>query len=122
MMNALIAESYAPDQPWPKGSMGDVYEGVCEFVRSVADELKGKGAQAQDLIDAQSFIWLSFGQSKQGGGGDGVEHDCGTKPPKPEVDLDAVVADLAKAAYWPEDRARHLVALVQRWSQVLFQG
>ncbi len=33
-----------------------------------------------------------------------------------------MIKDLARATYWPEERARLLVSLAQRWRQLLFQG
>ena len=43
--------------------MGEIYAEVCDFVRSVAEELKSHGVPVRDLIDAQSFVWLSFGKT-----------------------------------------------------------
>jgi hypothetical protein len=76
--------------------MGDVYEGVCEFILSVADELKAKGIPVQDMIDAQSFVWLSYLRAKVHST---TDEDTGVAEPlKGGVDIDAVWSDLAKAA------------------------
>jgi AAA domain (dynein-related subfamily) len=104
---------YAPEETWPKGTMGDIYEAVCHFILSVADELKAKGIPVQDLIDAQSFVWISFQSPPERG--PRVPEPCG-------VDIDAAWRDLAKAAYWPEAKAKHLVHMAQRWPHLLFQG
>ncbi len=53
-------ERFMPAALWPKGSMGEIYAEVCGFVRAVAACLTAKGAPVQDLIDAQSFLWLSY--------------------------------------------------------------
>lgn len=52
---------YAPRLEWPKGcSLGELYEDVCGFVKSIEQELRERGVPVQDLIDAQSFMWLRF--------------------------------------------------------------
>lgn len=114
------------DEPWPKGSMGEIYEVVCDFVRAVAEELRTKGAPVEDLIDAQSFLWMSFSESKKAAsaagqtpGGQHLGHSAAIAI---ALDADAVAGDLARAAYWPEDRARGLIQLANRWPQLLFQG
>ena len=112
-------ERYAPGVAWPKGSMGEIYAQMCEFVRSVRASLEAYGVPIQDLIDAQSFVWLSFldaratepRQERQ-------ERNPSTSP----VGSASVARDLADAAFWPEARAGRLVAQVQRWGQLLFQG
>jgi MoxR-like ATPase len=43
---------------WPKGSRGEVYEQVVQFVQDVRGALERQGAPVRDLIDAQSFLWL----------------------------------------------------------------
>ena len=110
-------EHYAVHETWPKGTMGEIYAEVCGFVQEVADALKAHGVPVADLIDAQSFLWLGFRAQKA------VEPT--TKPKTgavEDVDPEAVAKDLATAAFWPIDRARHLVSLAQRWGQLLFQG
>lgn len=118
-------ERYAPSVPWPTGTMGDIYGDVCTFVQEVADVLRQHGANVQDLIDAQSFIWLSFLRAKQEA--EEQVEAAGQKVPKlemagPRIDLDAVIQDLADRCYWPVDRARRLITLVERSGQLLFQG
>jgi hypothetical protein len=112
-------DHYSPTTPWPKGTMGEIYAEVCNFVQSVAEELKSHDVPVRDLIDAQSFVWLSFGKTaKQELPLPGPVAGSGSE----SIDIELVVKDLAKAVYWPEARARKLVDLVQRWGQVLFQG
>jgi hypothetical protein len=111
-------ERYASGRAWPKGTMGDIYDEVCAFVRAVSEGLKAHEVPVQDLIDAQSFIWLSFGEAKK------PEVDPG-KLPAPvvkKIDTAAVVKDLAETVFWPLERAQHLITLVQRSGQLLFQG
>jgi hypothetical protein len=43
---------------WPKGTLGEVYASVVDFVRDVRDALERQGAPVRDLIDAQSFLYL----------------------------------------------------------------
>lgn len=110
---------YAPDATWPTGTMGDVYADVCIFVEAVSDALRTHGIPVQDLIDAQSFMWISFLESKQ------QPSTPKSTPPSqlvPVMDLDAVAMDLAKQTFWPVDRARHLVALACGSRPLLFQG
>jgi len=106
-------ERYASDLPWPKGSMGEIYAEMCEFVQAVGAALKAQGAPIQDLIDAQGFLWLSFLAAKQ---------DEEPTPSNAPVVGESVAKDLAAAAFWPLHRAEHLVDQVQRWGQLLFQG
>lgn len=117
-------EQYAPDVPWPKGTMGDVYAGVCEFVQAVAAELKRQGVPVRDLIDAQSFIWLSFGAAEAMEEPAKTEHEPteSTKPVAEKIDEATVAKDLAEAVSWPLGRAEQLVALLRRSRQLLFQG
>jgi AAA domain (dynein-related subfamily) len=120
-------ERYAPEAAWPKGTMGEIYAAVCSFVQAVADELKEQGVPVQDLIDAQSFIWLSFGAAKKEVAEGGPKKPEAEPAPLPtpvvkKIDSAAVAKDLASAVLWPLERAQHLVALVQRWGQLLFQG
>jgi hypothetical protein len=44
--------------PWPNQNGGALYETLCEFVESVAGALERQGAPIEDLIDAQSFLYL----------------------------------------------------------------
>ena len=106
-------ERYAPDVAWPKGSMGEIYAQVCAFVQAVGAALKEQGAPVQDLIDAQSFVWISFLAAKTA--------DESKPSPVPGV-TQSVAKDLATAALWPQKRAERLATQVQRWGQLLFQG
>lgn len=121
---------YNPGAAWPKGTLGQRYSEMCAFVQAVARELRAHGVPVEDLIDAQSFIWLSFGATDKKD--DGPEKGPGTDRPRQASsspgrahaapDHEAVARDLADATFWPLDRARHLVSLVQRSHQILFQG
>jgi AAA domain (dynein-related subfamily) len=120
-------ERYAPGAAWPKGTMGEIYAEICAFVQAVAEELKEQGVPVQDLIDAQSFIWLSFGDAKkEDAGGEPKKHEA--KPATPlqsvvkKIDTATVAKDLAEAVLWPLERAQHLVTLAQGRAQLLFQG
>lgn len=117
-------QSYAPESPWPKGTMGDVYAGVCDFVQAVAAELRRQGVPVRDLIDAQSFIWLSAGASEVEPEPVETKPETGvrTKPLPEKIDAATVAQDLAKAVMWPLRRAERLVGFVQRSRQLLFQG
>lgn len=113
-------DRYAPGTDWPGGSLGEVYGQVCEFVQSVAQEFHAKGLPVKDLIDAQSFIWIKFRSTEK----PTVQAPTLARPVQPAalIDLSTVATDLARATYWPLERAQHLVGLVQQWGQVLFQG
>ncbi|MBE0429703.1 MAG: AAA family ATPase, partial [Thermoleophilia bacterium] len=109
-------EHYAPTASWPKGTMGEIYSEVCEFVKSVADELKRQKAPIKDLIDAQSFIWTKYNESKK-------------RKPDPQEprdvsgpDLESVAKDLSQSTLWQQEKANHLINMAQRWGQLLFQG
>lgn len=112
-------QRYAPDSAWPKGSMGEIYAQVCEFVQAVAAELKAQGDPVRDLIDAQSFIWLGFEDAKEE---EKLAEVQPAKPPSTTAISGSVAQDLAAAAFWPLDRAERLVSQVERWRQFLFQG
>jgi hypothetical protein len=54
-------EYYARGSDWPtRCSMGERYEDVCAFVKSVEQALLAGGLPVRDLIDAQSFMWLRY--------------------------------------------------------------
>lgn len=106
-------ERYAPDVDWPQGSMGEIYAELCDFVQAVGEALKAQGAPTQDLIDPQSFLWMSFNAAKE---------EKESKPSEPPVGAESVAKDLATATFWPLKRAELLVAQVQHWGQLLFQG
>lgn len=112
-------ERYAPDSSWPKGSMGQIYAQMCEFVQAVFAELEAHGVAVRDLIDAQSFVWIGFFAAKE-------KEQAPSPKPAPSSRAPAVTEnvarDLAAAAFWPQDRADRLVSQVQRWRQLLFQG
>jgi MoxR-like ATPase len=52
---------------WGRYRGGERYEMSCEFVRGVADALRGHGVAIRDLIDAQSFIYLRHRERGPGG-------------------------------------------------------
>lgn len=113
-------EQYAPQASWPKGTAGQRYIELCEFVQSVAAALKSHGAAVVDLIDAQSFVWTSFLAAKE------LAPPPDEKKPGQEktkaVDVKQIAKDLSETTYWPLERAENLISLVQKWGQVLFQG
>jgi len=111
---AFAYERYAPEATLPKGTAGERYAELCEFVKSVAAELTTHGADAVDLIDSQSFIWISFLEAR--------ERAPAPQPQPQVVDPERVAKELSAVTYWELVRARHLVSLVQRWHQILFQG
>lgn len=43
---------------WPRGTLGQVYEQVVDFVTDVRNALEHQGAPVRDMIDAQSFLYL----------------------------------------------------------------
>ncbi len=53
---------------WPKGTAGERYQAICDVVSELADELRGHGAQVRDLIDVQSYLFLT-GQEEAGSDG-----------------------------------------------------
>ena len=112
-------ERYAPDAAWPKGSMGEIYAQMCEFVQSVAAELKTHGVPVRDLIDAQSFVWISFLDAQEREAA--TQAEPVTAAPARAV-AESVAKDLAAATFWPQERAEQLVSRVNRWGQLLFQG
>ena len=87
--------------------------------KSVAAELKTHGVPVRDLIDAQSFVWLSFldAQKREAA----TEAEPVKAAPAPVV-TENVAKDLAAATFWPQERAERLVSQVNRWGQLLFQG
>ena len=111
-------EIYATGEEWPKGSAGTRYVAVCDFVHAVFEELVSQGVPVRDMIDAQSFVWLSaVSLDAEAGGPLTGESKNGAV-----LDLELVIKDLSKVLYWPEDRARKLVQQAGRWNQLLFQG
>jgi hypothetical protein len=112
-------QRYAPDSAWPKGSMGEIYAQMCDFVQAVAAELQRHRVPVRDLIDAQSFVWIGFNTAKE------REKPAHAEPAKisttPPI-TESVAKDLAAAAFWPQDRAERLISQVGRWRQLLFQG
>lgn len=104
---------------WPStGTAGSKFARVCDFVQGVKDSLSEHGLAVEDLIDAQSFLWMYWQERARATPPDDE------KPEEPEVPLDPEVLarDLAEAALWPVDRARELVHKATRWRRLLFQG
>jgi len=52
---------YARVDSLSKGSAGEKYSEACEFIKAVSDRLVADGVPIADLIDAQSFVWISAG-------------------------------------------------------------
>jgi MoxR-like ATPase len=91
---------------WPAtGTAGSKYATVCDFVYGVQESLRSQGVAVEDMIDAQSFVWL--------------RHERQT--PEPE-DLDVLARDLAESVLWPVERAHELARMAVRWRRLLFQG
>ena len=50
---------YASRDGFSSGSAGKKYEEACDFVTSIYEALKSKGVPVTNMIDAQSFVWIS---------------------------------------------------------------
>jgi MoxR-like ATPase len=112
---------------WPQGTVtaGEKYQVVRDFVAAVADALRAAGVPVQDLIDAQSFLYMRLERGRT----QTPPEPAREGPAAPEgveipLDAEAISRDLARETYWPLDRARRLVdlALARRSRQLLFQG
>ncbi len=88
---------------WPTAKRR--YAEVCDLVRRTAEALKAADVRVEDLIDAQSFLYLLTGREPQPPDGDG---------PSPER--------LAEALLWPLERAEHLLDIASRGKPLLFSG
>lgn len=101
---------------WPTtGTAGSRYATVCEFVLGVQESLRSQGVAVEDMIDAQSFLWLR--RERQA-----PEQEGRTAPEAPLVDFDVLARDLAESVLWPTERAHELVHKAVRWRRLLFQG
>jgi MoxR-like ATPase len=106
---------FGVDWPTP-GTAGSTYSAVCEFVYAVQESLRSQGVAVEDMIDAQSFVWLRHQEQAPA-----LEGHVAT-PEVPRLDLDVLARDLAESALWPVERARELVHKAARWRRLLFQG
>lgn len=52
-------KTYTSEELLQWAPAGEKYASACEFVAKVRETLLKRGVQARDMIDAQSFIWLS---------------------------------------------------------------
>jgi len=52
---------YASRDGFSNGSAGKKYEEACDLVASIYEALKRRGVPVTNMIDAQSFIWISNG-------------------------------------------------------------
>lgn len=105
---------------WPHGTAGERYAAICRMVMEVFDQLKQHGAPVADLIDAQSFLWMrgeEIEREQQPIAMPGIAASEVAAPTENEV-----VAELVRRIYWDEDRARRLVKLASRASQLIFYG
>lgn len=110
---------YAPGAEFPGGSAGEKYAAVCEFVKEIESALQSGGAPAEDLIDAQSFVWLRFNEAKAA---EKKEKEKGSPDESSPSASGGEAGDLAAQCYWPLERAERLVAQARKWGQLLFQG
>ena len=110
---------YAPGTEFPGGSAGEKYAAVCEFAKEIESALEAGGAPVEDLIDAQSFVWLRFNEAKEA---EKKEKKPGSPGDSSPSASGGEAGDLAAQCYWPLERAEHLVTQARRWGQLLFQG
>jgi AAA domain (dynein-related subfamily) len=104
---------------WPaSGTAGNKYAAVCEFVAGVRDSLREQSVAAEDLIDAQSFLWMRWLRRQP----EAPPAEEVTTPQAAVLDPEVLARDLADAVLWPVDRARDLVHKAIRWRRLLFQG
>ena len=105
---------------WPSaGTAGAKYATVCEFVADVKESLLAAALPVEDMIDAQSFLWVRWSMR--------TATTATEETPTPETqvaaaDPEILARDLAEAVLWPTDRARDLVQRAIRWRRLLFQG
>ncbi len=104
---------------WPAtGTAGGRYATVCDFVEGVRESLREQGVRAEDLIDAQSFLWMRWARRAPGT----ARTEEKPAPEVPALDPEVLARDLADAVLWPVERARDLVQKAIRWRRLLFQG
>jgi 5-methylcytosine-specific restriction protein B len=104
---------------WPStGTAGSKYATVCDFVLSVKESLLDENLPVEDMIDAQSFLWMRWSMK----GPPATEEMPAPEPQVPAMDPEILARDLAEAVLWPVDRARDLVQRAIRWRRLLFQG
>ena len=53
--------TYASRDGFSSGSAGKKYEEACDLVVSIYEALKNQGVPVTNMIDAQSFVWISEG-------------------------------------------------------------
>jgi MoxR-like ATPase len=105
---------------WPStGTAGNRYATVCEFVTGVRDSLLGEGLPIEDVIDAQSFLWMRQSLKPEPAA---TKEMPALETQAPALDPEVLARDLAEAVLWPVDRARDLVQRATRWRRLLFQG
>lgn len=46
--------------PGESGTWGERYSEICEFYRGVLRALRNQGVNAEDLTDAQGFVWIAY--------------------------------------------------------------
>lgn len=105
---------------WPStGTAGSKYATVCDFVAGVKESLLSEDLAVEDMIDAQSFLWMRWSLKAAP-----VATDETPTPETqvPALDPEVLARDLAEAVLWPVDRARDLVQRATRWRRLLFQG
>lgn len=105
---------------WPAtGTAGSKYATVCDFVAGVKESLLAEGLAIDDMIDAQSFLWMrrSLAEAPPA-----TEETPAPATQVSTLDPEVLARDLAEAVLWPVDRARDLVTRATRWRRLLFQG
>lgn len=104
---------------WPrlKGTSGQRYEDVCNFVRAMLGALRVRDVPVQDLIDAQTYIW-----HREFDGAAATPVRANVQAPARDVTRETEAGELAKAMFWDQTRAEQLIDLSARSRQLLFHG
>jgi len=82
---------YASRDGFSNGSAGKKYEEACDLVTSIYEALKSRGVPVTNMIDAQSFVWISDGNHWNDYVLDPEEEDVINFIEKPGFELDAKV-------------------------------
>ncbi len=82
---------YASRDGFSSGSAGKKYEEACDLVASIYEALKSQGAPVTNMIDAQSFVWISEGNHWKDYVLDPEEEDVINFVEDPGIELNAKV-------------------------------
>jgi len=105
---------------WPStGTAGSKYATVCDFVAGVKESLLAGDLAVEDMIDAQSFLWMRRSLTAAP---PATEESSAVASQVLALDPEVMARDLAEAVLWPVARARDLVNRATRWRRLLFQG